>query len=149
MASSIHARSTRAINKSSWTLVNGKHTKQEIQSDYERVNTKLDFEFELRYSYLLTVLCTCFLYSSGMPVMYLLAALFFFTTYWMDKVAILRFSKKPIVFDDYLAKKTLFWYKVIAVFHVIGFLFMFGYTTILQNDIFQTVDYSLESSQDF
>ena len=89
--------------------------------------------FEFRYSNMLTVLSVTFLYSGGMPILYPVAALFFFVSYWVDKCLILRCYRRPIKFDEYLAKSTLDFFKYILILHIIGFFVMFSLTPILQN----------------
>ena len=106
-------------------------TKKIIQEDYEDLNTGAEFMFEFRYSNMLTVLSVAFLYSGALPIMYPVAAIFFFITYWMDKCLLFRCYKKPIKFDNYLAKGTLRYFKYIIMGHMIGFLFMYGMTPIL------------------
>ena len=123
--------------------LSSKRTKQIIQQDYEQINMGDEFMFEFRYCNILTVLSTAFFYSSGIPVLYFFAAIFFFVTYWIDKILILRFYKKPAQYDDYLAIHILKWYKVVIILHVIGLLLMFGITHIFQEDIFQTIDESM------
>ena len=82
-------------------------TRKFVQEDYESVNTGSEFMLEFRYSNMLTVLSIAFLYSSGMPVLYPVAALYFLITYWMDKCLLLTFYRRPIKFDNYIATKTL------------------------------------------
>lgn len=114
----------------------GRRTKKLTQEDYEDINTGAEFMFEFRYSNMLVVLSIAFLYSGGLPIMYPTAAVFFFITYWMDKCLLFNCYRKPIKFDSYLAKRTLGHFKFILLFHIIGFLFMYGMTPILQNDVF-------------
>ena len=89
--------------------------------------------FEFRYSNMLTVLSVTFLYSGGMPILYPVAALFFFISYWVDKCLLLRCYRKPIKFDERLARSTLEFFKYILILHIIGFFVMFSLTPILQN----------------
>ena len=90
-----------------------------------------DFYFDYKYCTMLTILCTCLTYSSGMPSLYFVAAIFFIITYWFDKILLLRCNKKPPNYDDHMAKQTVGWFKFAITLHVIGFLFMYGYTPIL------------------
>lgn len=86
---------------------NRKKTKKVIQEDYEQVNMGNDFMLEFRYANILTILSVVFLYSSGIPILYFFAALFFFITYWIDKCLLLKCYKKPVMFDEFLAIQTL------------------------------------------
>lgn len=58
---------------------------------------------ETRYSNMLVVLAVTMLYSGAMPVLYVSAGLFFFVTYWVDKILLLRCYRKPIKFNNYMA----------------------------------------------
>ena len=93
--------------------------------------------FEFRYTNILTVLAVAFLYSGGLPIMYPTAAIFFFITYWMDKCLLFRCYRRPIKFDNYLAKGTVGYYKYILLGHIAGFLLMYGLTPILQTNLFE------------
>lgn len=113
-----------------------RHTRKLVQEDYENINTGSEFMLEFRYSNMLTVLAIAFLYSGGMPILYPVAAIYFFVTYWIDKCMLFYCTRRPIKFDNYIAKKTLNWFKYILLLHIIGFLLMHGQTPILQNDLF-------------
>jgi hypothetical protein len=91
---------------------------------------------EFRYANMLTILAVAFLYSGGMPILYPVAALYFIITYWVDKYMLFNYYRKPIMFNDYLARRTLEYFKYIFFLHILGCLLMFGHTKILQNDLF-------------
>ena len=86
---------------------------------------------EFRYANMLTLLAIALLYSGGMPIMYPVAALAFFLTYWLDKCMLFRCYRRPIKFDSYMAYHTLKYFKYIFLLHIIGFLLMYGLTPIL------------------
>ena len=116
---------------------NSKKTKQLTQMDYEDKNTGAEFMFEFRYASMLVVLSIAFLYSGGLPVMYPVAAVYFFITYWMDKCLLFRCYRRPVHFNSYLARHTLHYFKFILLIHIAGTLLMFGLTPILQSNIFE------------
>ena len=60
---------------------------------------------KFRYANVLSVLTVIFMYSSSMPILYILGVFFFFITYWIDKFLLFRYYKKPVMFDSYLARK--------------------------------------------
>ena len=86
---------------------------------------------EFRYSNMLIVLSLALFYSSGIPILYPMAAVFFFITYFTDKWLLLRYYRKPPKFNCYLARKTLVWFKYIIVMHVIGGILMYSNSSIL------------------
>lgn len=74
---------------------------------------------------IVTIVYMVMIYSAGMPILYPLAALTFFLTYWLDKYLLLRFYRKPPVFDSYLTLKMIGMFKGAFVCHVIVSFFMF------------------------
>merc|ERR1719188_2721420 len=61
--------------------------------------TNPDFEISIAYAKLLTTVFCCMIYSSGLPLLYIFAALDMFMTYWTDKWVLLRHSKRPPAYD--------------------------------------------------
>ena len=108
-----------------------KSTRKIIQSDYEDVNTGSEFMLEFRYSNILSILAVIFMYSSSMPILYLFGVIYFFITYWIDKALLFRYYKKPVMFDSYIARKSLAWFKYILLLHCIGFIVMFSNSEII------------------
>ena len=94
------------------------------------MNTGSRFEIEFRYARMLFVIGVCFLYSSGMPILYPIAAGFFFVGYWVDKILLLEFLKKPIIYDSFMSRKTHNWTKFILVMHVIAGTLMYSNSSI-------------------
>ena len=60
---------------------NSRYTRQLSQEDYENVNTGPDTEMEVKYANILVVTYVTMLYGSGIPILYLIAACFFFATF--------------------------------------------------------------------
>ena len=89
-----------------------------------------EFELSGNYSCYLLVVGVTFLYSAGMPVLYPIAALFFIITYWVDKLMLIRFCRQPPVYDSYLARYSLSWYKFILLMHVAAGVFMFSNSSL-------------------
>jgi len=85
---------------------------------------------DFKYGNMLSALAIAFLLSSGMPIMYPIAAAYFFVTYWVDKWRLFRCQRRPVKFDNYLAKHALQQFKLILIFHILGFLLMFQLTPI-------------------
>jgi len=50
-----------------------------------------DPTMELRYANIMVVTYVTMLYGSGIPILYLIAAIYFFTTYWVDKWLVLYY----------------------------------------------------------
>jgi len=105
---------------------NSRYTRQLSQEDYENVNTGPDAEMEVKYANILVVTYVTMFYGSGIPILYLIAACFFFATFWVDKWMILYYYRKPANFDETLALKTLSWFKFALVLHFIGGILMYS-----------------------
>lgn len=60
-------------------------TKKVIQEDYENLYKGPQFLLEFRYSQLITVVFVIMMYSTGIPMLYMIAVVNFFITYWVDK----------------------------------------------------------------
>lgn len=108
-----------------------KYTKQLTQVDYEDKNTYFDYDMMYRYCNLLTVIFVCFMYSSGIPILYPLACVYFGLIYICDKYMLFRWYKKPPVLDGHIALNTLEWFKYAMVFHVVFGAIMYSSSEIL------------------
>ena len=86
---------------------------------------------EYKYSTILTVLFVTMMYSTGMPILYFIACLFFFTNYWTEKILFFYFYRKPENLDENLAKRTLSWFKYALLAHMVMGLLMFSNVRIL------------------
>ena len=86
---------------------------------------------EYRYSNILSILAVIFMYSSGMPILYVFGVIYFLITYWIDKWMLFRYYKKPVMFDSYIARHSLNWFKYILLLHCIGFTVMFSNSEII------------------
>ena len=86
---------------------------------------------DFKYATMLTFILTTMLYGSGLPILYLIAAIFFLITYWTEKLLIFNFYRKPKLLDESLALRTLDWYKYALVLHVIGGILMYSNASIL------------------
>lgn len=62
-----------------------RRTKKLLQSDYESLYIGPEFLIEVRYSQILTSIYIMMLYSSGMPLLYVVTMVQFFIMYWVDK----------------------------------------------------------------
>lgn len=70
------------------------NSKLKIQKDLEDLYTGKEFDAEKSFSRMMSTLFVIFMYSSGMPILYLVGAIFFAFTYLANKLLILKFYKK-------------------------------------------------------
>ncbi|CAM9192623.1 unnamed protein product, partial [Discosporangium mesarthrocarpum] len=76
-----------------------------MQSDLNEVFVGPEFDFTVRYSYLLTLLFVSMTYSGGLFIMNSLSFFFFLITYWIDKMMLLRFYHRPPHREDALQRQ--------------------------------------------
>mmetsp|Transcript_28228 Transcript_28228/g.42721 ORF Transcript_28228/g.42721 Transcript_28228/m.42721 type:complete len:131 (+) Transcript_28228:1693-2085(+) len=84
-----------------------------------------------------------FMFSTGLPMLFLVSAVNFFIIYWVDKVLILRFYKTPKNYNEKTIKYTISNLKWSFLFHaVVGFI-------IISNDkiLGTEVDFNEEINQ--
>ena len=118
----------------SYHCIDDKYTKKLTQQDYEKRNTGTEFSIENRYNVMLTLIFVTMMFSAGMPILYPVAVLFFCVTYWFDKCLLLNNHCKPPQYDDYVALKSIYWFKYSLILHVLVGGLMFG-----NEDIFPVV----------
>jgi hypothetical protein len=86
---------------------------------------------EDKYSSMLVVVLLTMTYGSGLPIMYLISMIYFFTCYWFDKFLIFHHHSKPHYFDEQLSLKITNWFKLGVVLHLIVGILMFSNAKIL------------------
>jgi hypothetical protein len=110
---------------------NHKRTKKLIQNEYEAINSSEPLEMEDKYASSLVVILLVMMYAPGIPILYVIAMLYFFVTYWIDKFLIINHHKKPLFLDEKLALKILWWYKLALLLHLIVGILMYSNARIL------------------
>ncbi|GIL60748.1 hypothetical protein Vafri_15275 [Volvox africanus] len=73
------------------------------QWQLEEAYTGHEFTLALKYGQHLYVIYVVMMYSSGVPLMYILAAVHFSTCYWSEKYELLRLCRRPLNFSRDLA----------------------------------------------
>merc|ERR1712222_28984 len=87
---------------------------------------KPDFDISRRFASMLnTVFCTL-TYSAGMPLLLPFASLCMWLNYWVDKLILLRFSRRPPHYYPKIAKQASQIMLFAVAFHCIGAIFMLG-----------------------
>ena len=62
-----------------------KNSDKLIQEQYMEDNKPDNFSIDEKYTTMLVTLALCLFYGSGMPILYMAAALFFSVQFWIDK----------------------------------------------------------------
>mmetsp|Transcript_29381 Transcript_29381/g.44380 ORF Transcript_29381/g.44380 Transcript_29381/m.44380 type:complete len:131 (+) Transcript_29381:2788-3180(+) len=79
-----------------------------------------------------------FLYSPCMPIVFCLAAVDFFLIYWVDKILILRFYKRPKNYDETCLSFSLSQLKNAFYFHLVLGLIAFSNSRVFINKTDET-----------
>ena len=105
-------------------------TRQIFQQRYEHINIGPEFVLDVRLAQVIACTFVTFMFSSAMPVLYIVMAVDFTLTYWVDKMLLLRFYRSPKNFDDATINFSLNLLKFAPVFH-----FLLGYAMLGNQDI--------------
>ena len=98
------------------------NTKIRIQSDLETLYTGKEFKGEKAYSRMMSTLFVLLMYSSGMPILYLIGTVFYLVTYWVNKFLLINYYKKsttltrtiPLFAMDFM-KYSLFMHSIVSL----------------------------------
>ena len=93
------------------------------------------FKLEDRYPILLNVIFVTLTYSSGMPILYPIAACTFGIMYMTDKIALLRLYNRPPKYKASLAKLTLDILPIALVLHLCIAVWMYGASSFASHPV--------------
>lgn len=96
-------------------------SKKYLQSDYEELYTGPEFQLDARLAQIVAFTWVTFMYSPGLPVLFIITAVNFFIIYWVDKCLMLRFYRIPKNYDETSIMFTIHEMKFSLIFH-----FFFG-----------------------
>lgn len=86
-------------------------TKKLLQSEVNTLYTGDQIQSHYVYAQNYTYLCVVLMYSSGLPIMYPLAAIFYMVLYWVYKGLLLKYYARTTVFDKDIPIESLSWVK--------------------------------------
>merc|ERR1711871_268183 len=92
------------------------------------------------YAVLMNTLFICYLFASGMPLMYFICFITFFLAYWVDKWAFVRLYRIPENFDESIAQLNTWFLPIAALGHVLMGMWMFSNPEIFPNGMFEAID---------
>lgn len=107
-----------------------------------------EFLIEVRYSQIMTFFFITMIYSAGMPALYVISFLQFFSMYWFDKFLFLRLYRTPPRYGIELSDKSrniMQW--AIATHMAIGF-YMFSNNSIFTISSSYGMSFSMDSLGD-
>lgn len=103
----------------------------------ERMNASYelpDWNLALRLAQTLNVMFVIFMYSAGMPVLYIIGILYCFIAFWLDKWCLLRGSKKPPAYDAVLMKSVMYMSPGAAFLHTAIACWTFGQQSLFPSN---------------
>jgi len=107
------------------------------------------FKLEYRYPTLLNVVFVTLMYSSGLPILYPIAAMTFGIMYLTDKVALLRLYNRPPMYKASLAKLTLNILPIAIIFHLCMAVWMYGTPSLASHPVsFGNTTYTMSTVSD-
>jgi RNA recognition motif-containing protein len=100
--------------------------KHEIQGDLNQMMIGPEFAIEVHTAINLNIVFTCFLYSSGMPILNFICFFALLIRYWVEKWLVLRFFKKPPIYKEEINNKALNILPFAGMLHCLFGLYMYG-----------------------
>lgn len=96
------------------------NTKLELQSELEKLYTGPSIESHQVYAQLITNFWASLMFSSGLPILYPLAFLFYFAFYWVNKFLLLKFFQKSSRFNEQLSVHSVGYMKYGVLFNLVA-----------------------------
>ncbi|PHJ25809.1 hypothetical protein CSUI_000334, partial [Cystoisospora suis] len=100
--------------------------KRPVQLDLNTLYTNIEFGTETRYAHILTLTFVCLAYSSGLPVLLLVAALGTMVLYLCSRIALFRTVRRPLPFSSAMNDAVLALLPNACVLHALAGFFMLG-----------------------
>ena len=108
-----------------------RHTKKVLQEDYDELYIGPEMLMDFRYSQILTNIFVTFIYSTGMPILYLICLGSLILTFWIDKFLFINVYKKPPRYDMALMRNVRGLLKYAVFLHFAVGFYMVSNTSIL------------------
>lgn len=111
-------------------------TRKATQLDWNILNTGKEFDVTLNYSSMHIVSWVTMCFSTSMPVLYLIAFLYYFLTYHVDKYLVINYYSKSKSFNEQIPIKSFNLFKWPILFHLV-----FSMITFSDGQIFFNADF--------
>ena len=113
-----------------------KYTQRELNAMFEGQQ----FTLAERYAIICNTIYVSFFYSSGMPILLLLAAFTFLITYFCDKFVLLKTCKTPPKYNADIAEFALQLIKPIIYIHLAVSIWVYGTDTVMLHYSWDEID---------
>ena len=102
-----------------------------LQSELEDLYTGPQISSSFVYAQIFTTMWSCLTFSSGMPILYPIAAVFYFVMFYVNKFLLLKYFAKTARFGHNLPRQSVDYMKWGMVFHMIIGALMFTNSSII------------------
>lgn len=119
------------VRKIKNTIKKGESTM--TQRELNSVFVGQQFTLAERYAIICNTIYVAYFYSSGMPVMLLLAAFTFIITYLCDKFVILKNCNNPPMYNEDIAKFSLKLIKPVIYIHLAVSIWVYGSNVVMES----------------
>ena len=100
------------------------YSRKKVHGDVIKLYSGPDFNGAKAYSRMMSTIFVILLFSSGMPILYFIGAIWFIVTYLSYKVFILKFFKRTITMNRIIPQYSVTFLKACLVVHMIGASFI-------------------------
>jgi len=108
--------------------------KKLTQETLNAVYTLPEWNLSLRLAEGMNIIFCVVMYSGGMPILYLVGALYCLTSYWIDKRSLLRGSHRPPAYKEDVVMMSVNMLPVAAFLHTAVAAWTFGNQALLPSD---------------
>lgn len=97
------------------------NTKKLLQLELNELYTGAQIPIYYVYAQIYTYLCVVLMYSTGLPILYPFAAIFYCVLYWVYKFLLLKYYARTTVFDKQIPIESIKWFQLgIGMHFLIG-----------------------------
>jgi RNA recognition motif-containing protein len=122
--------------------------KHRIQGDLNQMMIGPEFTIEVHTAVNLNIVFTCFLYSSGMPIMNFICFFALLIRYWVEKWLVLRYYRKPPIYKEEINNRALSILPFAGMLHCLFGLYMYGTEDIFPKGYHLNSDNKVEGDEE-
>jgi hypothetical protein len=106
-----------------------------------------EFQLSTRYAQTLTTFFVCLTFSSGIPLLYFIAAANFYVNFWIDKYIFVTLCKEPKPYNAHMGKEATMLIPIGVAFHLAMSVWMLSNKEIFSSDVNEQVSLLTKSEQ--
>ena len=109
------------------------------QSELNKIHIGPEFELSYRYAQLLSTLFVCLTFSSGIPLLYVVAAVNFYVAYVADKYLFIHLCREPVPYSAEMGKEVTRLIPIGIALHLAMSVWMLSNKEIFSSDTNQQI----------